>query len=312
MKPTRNILILLVLSLAACGEQKATDNGDLIAERGRPVIVASNYPLYFFASELAGDSAEVILPDIEGGPANWKPGSADINLLQSADLIVLNGAGYESWLDWVTLPKGRLLDSSAGFADRLLPLREETVHQHGPAGEHSHEGLAFTVWLDPELAALQATAIEQAIARLAPENADHYRGRLAALQQRLAALDEEFLRAFGQVGGQPLVFSHPVYQYLEARYRLNGISVHWEPGEEPGTHAMLDFMESLRTHPAQLMVWEDEPLASSEEQLLQLGVRSVSFHTAANRGQNGDFFAVMEANIERLLLQCCSPTISIQ
>ena len=309
MSRMRSTLLLIFLALAACGEKPAPDDRTIDSEPGRPLIIASNYPLYFFASEIAGDSAAIKLPDMAGDPTNWKPGSAEISLMQSADLIILNGAGYEPWLSWVTLPEGRLVDSSAGFRDELLPLREEAVHQHGPQGEHSHQGVAFTTWLDPTLAAKQASAIEQAISRLVPENAGLHRDRLAALRARLESLDQSFRETFDSLANQPILYSHPVYQYLESRYGLNGVSVHWEPGEAPGTRAMLDLREILRSHPARLMLWEEEPLETTSEELHRFDVQSLPFRTAANRPDDGDFFDVMEVNIARLLLKCCGTTI---
>ena len=293
-------VFLLSLLLAACGGESAPEPAAADAAKTRPLIIASNFPLYFFAREIAGDSAEVIFPSMEGDPVNWKPGSEAIARMQSADLVILNGADYETWLGWISLPDGILLDTSAGIGDRLIPLQEETVHQHGPEGEHSHQGFAFTIWLDPTLAMEQASVIEQAISELVPENQQAHRARLANLQARLAALDEELRIAFEAVGGQPLVFSHPVYQYLAARYGLNGVSVHWEPGEDPGIKAWIDFQEVLRSHPAELMIWEDEPGDVTAGQLEQIGIQPIPFHTASNRPEGSDYFDVMNANVDRL------------
>ena len=293
-------VFLLSLLLAACGGESAPESATADAVKTRPLIIASNYPLYFFAREIAGDSAEVIFPPMEGDPVNWKPGSEAIARMQSADLVILNGAGYETWLGWVSLPDGILLDTSAGIGDRLIPLQEETVHQHGPEGEHSHQGFAFTIWLDPTLAMEQASVFEQAISELVPQNQQAHRARLATLQARLAALDEELRIAFEAVGGQPLVFSHPVYQYLAARYGLNGVSVHWEPGEDPGIKAWIDFQNVLRSHPAELMIWEDEPGDVTADQLEQFGIKAIPFHTASNLPEGSDYFEVMNANLDRL------------
>jgi zinc transport system substrate-binding protein len=291
---------LFTLLLAACGGETAPEPAASAAEKTRPLIIASNYPMYFFTREIAGDSAEVIFPSMEGDPANWKPRSDAIARMQSAQLVVLNGAAYESWLNWVSLPDGILLDTSAGIRDRLIPLEDETIHQHGPEGEHSHQGFAFTIWLDPTLAMEQASAIEQAISELVPENKETHRANLARLQARLSELDQELKRAFEALGEQPLIFSHPVYQYLAARYGLNGISVHWEPGEDPGIKAWIDFQEILRRHPAKLMLWEDEATAVTTSQLEQLGVLPIPFQTASNLPLTGDYFDVMSANISRL------------
>jgi zinc transport system substrate-binding protein len=223
--------------------------------------------------------------------------------MQSADLVILNGAGYESWLDWVTLVEDRLLDSSAGFRDRLIPRDEDSVHQHGPLGEHSHKDMAFTIWLDPTLAAEQARAVERSLTELEPANAELHSANLAALITRLEALDRDLHEAFTSLDGQPLFFSHPVYQYLASRYELDAVSVHWEPEEEPGTRAWLELGELLRRHPAKLMIWEDQPLASTADRLQRLELLPVVFHTASNFPDDGDYFDVMNANIERLLFK---------
>lgn len=293
-------IFLFALVLAACGNEPASEAANIGTHKSRPLLIASNYPLYFFAREIAGDSAQVIFPDMEGDPANWKPGAEAIARMQSADLVILNGAAYESWLGWVSLPNEILLDTSEGIRDRLIPMENETVHQHGPQGEHSHQGLAFTIWLDPTLALEQARAIERAISDLVPENRQAHQAGLASLEARLTALDEALRLAFETFTDQEVIFSHPVYQYLAARYGLNGVSMHWEPGEDPGIKAWIDFRETLRRHPALRMIWEDQPADKTASQLEQLGMQSIVFHTAANPADDSNYFDVMNANIERL------------
>lgn len=298
----KRLLLLLssLVFLAACEPDAATAPAEPASDEARPVMVASNYPLYFFASEISGGSVEVILPDIDGDPALWRPGPDDIALLQRANRVLLNGAGYESWLDWVTLPADRLVNTSASFDDRLIPLEHETVHQHGPAGEHSHAGNAFTVWLDPALAIEQARNVEQALSELAPQRRDSHQQNLAKLESRLEELDAQQQRAFDPLTGQPLLFSHPVYQYLERRYRLDGHSLHWEPDQEPGDKAWIDFANTLRDHPAGIMVWEDIPLPTTGARLAELGVAVVPYLTASNRPEAGDYFDVMTSNLAHI------------
>jgi zinc transport system substrate-binding protein len=269
------------------------------AGRGKPVVIASNYPLYFFTQQVAGTAVDVRIPDIEGDPASWLPNSEEIAALQAADLIILNGAGYESWLDFVTLRQDRLLDTAAGLAELFLPM-EASVHQHGPEGEHSHPETAFTTWLDPQLAIRQSRVIQQALTALAPEHSNDFSTGFAQLEARLLALDDALRKAFAGLGDRPVVFSHPVYQYLQNRYGINGHSVHWEPDEEPGVRAWIDFQNLLREHPARLVIWEDQPLSEVRARLEETGIRSIVFRPAGNRPEQGDYFNVMEDNLLRL------------
>ena len=295
----KRFILFSALCLAACTGEAPTP-ADPAAEKGRPLVIASNYPLYFFASELSGGTADLRLPDIEGDPALWVPDGEQVAELQAADRILLNGAGYESWLDFVTVPEDRLLDTTANLGERLLAQEETTVHRHGPEGEHSHAGTAFTTWLDPELAAEQARVIAGALSALQPQRVSDIAARLAELEARLAQLDRELRQAFDGLQGAPVIFSHPVYQYLQRRYGINGRSLHWEPDEAPGVQAWLDFQNMLRGHPARLLIWEGEPAAETTGKLREAGVESLVFEPAANRPEQGDYFDVMASNLAAL------------
>lgn len=289
------ILIAIAMLLVACTDKEPASL-DSTSTQGKPVVIASNYPLYFFASEIAGESIEVGFPTIEGDPAMWAPSGEDASKLQNADLLILNGAGYESWLAFTTLPDGLILDTTANLEDILLPIENETVHQHGPAGKHSHQGTAFTTWLDPLLAIEQARAIMQGLGRLAPEHSQLFKSNFEKLKQRLLQLDQSLAQAFADLGQQPVIFSHPVYQYLQNRYGINGRSTHWEPDTEPGIKDWIDFTNVLREHPAKLMIWEEAPLDTVREKLAQMDIHVVVFNPSGNVPEEGDYFMVMEKN----------------
>jgi zinc transport system substrate-binding protein len=289
------ILLAIVALLVACTEK---ESGSIeTTSQNKPVVLTSNYPLYFFTSEIAGDSIEVVLPTIEGDPAMWAPSGPDVAKLQDADLLILNGADYESWLAFTTLPDGHGLDTTAQVQAMLLPIENETVHQHGPAGEHSHQGTAFTTWLDPQLAIEQARAIMQGLSLLEPEQSGSFEINFEKLRQRLNHFDQSLANAFSELGEQPVIFSHPVYQYLQHRYDMNGRSMHWEPDAEPGTREWIDFGNLLRQHPAKLMIWEGAPLDSVKEKLAQMGISVVVFSPSGNVPATGDYFTVMEQNL---------------
>jgi zinc transport system substrate-binding protein len=220
--------------------------------------------------------------------------------LQSADLILLNGAGAESWPNLITLDRRRFVDTSAVVVDKLIPLDDSVQHQHGPEGEHSHQGTAFTTWLDPQIAIAQARVLANSLIDLAPTAESQFRDNLAKLEQELTELDARLAEVLAQLDGRPVLFSHPVYQYLERRYGINGESVHWEPDEAPSTADWIALQQILVTHPATIMVWEHEPLEETKNGLAKSGIMSVPFQTVANVPDEGDFFSVMRDNVEGL------------
>ncbi len=117
-----------------------------------------------------------------------------------------------------------------------------------------------------------------------------------ALESDLRALDRRLAAATLSIGDAPLVFSHPVYQYLIRRYELNAVEVHWEPDQAPDGPAWTGLEDLLTGHPAQWMLWEGEPLEDTVSGLHELGVGSLLFDPCATRPENGDYMTVMDAN----------------
>jgi zinc transport system substrate-binding protein len=288
--------VLVVLACSEPGDEPTA------REEGGPLAVAVvNDPLAYFAHRIGGEHVEVVFPvprDVD--PALWSPDGEAVAVYQDADLILLNGAGYAAWVQWASLPRAKLVDTSAAFADRLIPVESAVTHQHGPRGEHSHGGTAFTTWLDPTLAMLQARAIADALVRARPEHEAAFRAGLDALEADLRALDERLRAAARRPGAAPVFFSHPVYQYLERRYGLDGRSVHWEPDQLPDAKMWHELENLLEVHSATVMIWEAEPLEATARRLEAFGLRSVVFDPGSNTPPAGDWLAVMHDNAARL------------
>lgn len=261
-------------------------------------VYTVNYPLTYFAERIGGNHVNVMFPappDID--PAFWSPDPETIQQYQKADLIILNGADYAKWIQKVSLPMLRLVDTSRAFSDDLIQIQTETTHSHGPTGEHSHTGTAFTTWLDFSQAAQQAEAISLALSRKIPDSKSEPTVNYEALKKELIELDERMTALANKLQGVPLLASHPIYQYMARRYNLNLKMVMWEPDADPGEAQWSQIKDLLSEHQAAWMIWEDEPLANSEERLRQLNVKSLVFSPCFSRPPQGDFLSVMKQNI---------------
>ncbi len=297
----QSIALCAVGSVALACSQQVTE-GPAAADPDAPLVIyAVNHPLAYFAERIGGARVQVRFPappDVD--PAQWSPNADTVAAYQIADLILLGGAGYAAWTARASLPRRALVDTSAAFAERLIPIQTGVTHQHGPQGAHSHLGTAATTWLDPTLAQAQAVAIAGAFAQARPQWSAEFEERLAGLQQDLRALDARLEEVTGGLGDAPILFSHPVYQYLERHYALNGRSLHWEPDEAPDARMWRELSSLLREHPARLLLWEGEPLDDTAERLGALGIRSVVFSPCANAPERGDWLEVMRENSARL------------
>ncbi len=260
-------------------------------------VYVVNYPLKYFAERVGGEHVKVTFP-VPGDedPAYWTPNIATIGAYQQADLILLNGAGYAKWVDKVSLPRSKTVDTSRKFRNRLITVKETTTHSHGAAGQHAHENLAFTTWIDFSLATAQARAVAAAFTRKRPRFKADFEAGYGRLAQDLADLDRHIEKTVAGHQATPLIVSHPVYDYLVQRYGLNARSVHWEPDQRPMPGQIIELEKMLADHPAKWMVWEGKPLPAAVQLLVDLGVGSVVFDPCGNVPEGGDFLEIMQQN----------------
>ena len=291
--------VRVVLGVILCA---LVSTSAMAAGQGRLIVYTVNYPLQYFAQRIAGDHADVIFPaPADGDPAFWQPSIDIIAAYQQADLILLNGADYAKWINRAALPRRKLVDTSAGFSDHYIHVTAGATHSHGPGGDHSHAGTAFTTWLDFNQAAGQARAIADAMIRERPIWQKDFSRNLAALEADLQTLDQQLQSMVAAQPDQSLLASHPVYQYLAARYDLDIRSVTWEPDEAPLEMQWVELAAMRADHPASIMLWEAEPLEATRSRLEKEGIRVVVFSQCGNRPGGGtDFMMVMRENIEAL------------
>lgn len=264
-------------------------------------VYTVNYPLQYFTQRIAGDHAQVVFPaPLDVDPAFWMPDRKTIGDYQRADLIVLNGAAYARWVSKVSLPRLRQVDTSKAFKNGLIAVKDTVTHNHGPTGEHSHTGTAFTTWLDFYQAVQQAQAIAEALSRKRPEHQADFEKNLAALRKDLMALDLALQQTVAAKPRQRLFASHPVYHYLARRYDLHIEDMVWESVEMPDARQWQQLRLVQENFLADWMLWEKQPLPEIAQQLESMGIGIVVFDPCANRPARGDFLSVMQDNIANL------------
>ncbi len=309
----RLLVLVLVLGIgSACSPEPERAQDREIGASEPLVVYAVNEPLRYFAERIGGGEVTSVFPAPASiDPALWSPSAESVAAYQSADLVLLNGASYAPWISRVTLSRRKQVDTSAAFADRLILRQGGVTHGHGPSGTHSHVEAVGEVWLDPELALAQALAVMQALSRARPAAAAGFEAAFLALEADLRALDLRLERASTSLrDGTNLersaraetektvgfAFSHPVYAYLERRYGLHGLSLHWEPDQPPSENQWSELEQQLARQPAAWMLWEAAPLPDVARRLRTLGVQVIVYRPAANLAAGGDWLEVMQRN----------------
>src|SRR5215213_11964994 len=180
IRPVHFVQFLAVLLFASA----------LFGAEMRPRVVTSFLPLYCWAVNVAGDHATVenlLPPRAEPHEYAFTPG--DARKLSGADLILINGLGFEGWITkWArNAPSGtnKLVAATAGLDAELL--YGEHHHHHYEGGDHPghQEQPNEHAWLDPLWAAHAVTNILISLQRIDPAHATAYASNAQAFVARL-------------------------------------------------------------------------------------------------------------------------------
>ncbi len=294
---THLVLCALALAFAGCGDQSAPDDGI-------PRVYTTFFPTTDFARHIGGAEVEVVCPlPADADPIFWEPDAEALAAYQAADLIVLNGAGFERWVATRSLPASKIVDCARDFEDEWLSYENATTHSHGAAGEHTHEGLDGHTWLDPAFARRAVDAIESGLARCLPERTAVFAERAEALRAELDSLDLG-LRALAEpLAGRPLWTNHPAYNYLARRYGWQVVNFDIDPEAPLSDDVRAQLGAALADGAPAAMLFEAEPVAELRTALEALGLRPVEFapgEMPPEGAAEGGYIALMHANIRRL------------
>ena len=212
------IAVVVPLAMVATVYTGAAPQEAASVANNKTRVVTSFYPLYDFASHVAGDRAEVsslIPPGVE--PHDWEPTLGDVNRARSADMLVINGAGFESWAEGIGAK--RIVNTSEGI--------ELEVHKGEEEEEHDdHEGVDPHIWLDPVLAKEQVESIRVALALVDLENARYYNENAADYAAELDELDSYIRSELGTCEKSDFIAFHDSFSRFAERYGLRQHAIH--------------------------------------------------------------------------------------
>lgn len=304
---TVGLTILTVAILATgCDRKPADQSAAKDAAAGPVTIYTTFYPTAYFAERIAGDLAKVVNPcPPDADPAFWTPDEQTIAAYQKADLIVINGASFEKWIANASLPPSRVVDTTMPFEDEFIVIKNAVHHSHGPAGEHSHEGVDGHTWLDPVNAKTQANEILKALVKLRPDDKSALEKSYAELAEDLDELDARLKSLTEKVGDQKLYCSHPAYNYVGRRYGWDLVTFHLDPGEMPDEETLQHVREHVAEHGAHIMLWESEPTDEIAGAIAEMGLMNVVYSPCEavdpeDAEAGVDFLSVMNGNVDRL------------
>ncbi|MBM3601741.1 MAG: metal ABC transporter substrate-binding protein [Alphaproteobacteria bacterium] len=205
-------------------------------------VVASFSILADMTREIGGDRVSVTsLVGPNSDAHAFQPTPDDARRIAHANLVVVNGLGFEGWLNRLVRASGTrasVITASTGI--EVLLMEEEEEHK---AAERMRRKVIKPAKVDDPHAwqslangRVYATNIAKALIELDPPNATHYRQRLDAYLSELTALDEWVRRELSRIPAEhrKVITSHDAFRYFGRTYGIaflapQGVSTDSEP-----------------------------------------------------------------------------------
>lgn len=211
------MLVALLLFLAGCTTPTAPPVGGLRVVATTTLVgdVIDN-----IGSEVI--QLEVLLP-AGTDPHSFQPTPQDAARLARADLIFINGAGLETFLEQLLENSGSqafLVDLSAG-----INLFEGNEHEDEHEDQADHATGDPHVWTDPNNVLVWVQNAVLALSEADPANAAIYQANAAAYNQQLVELDAWIQSQVSMVPVEQrkLVMDHQILGYFALRYGFEQI-----------------------------------------------------------------------------------------
>ena len=179
-------------------------------------VMSSFYPLREFSQKVGQERVDVrLLVPVGVEPHDWEPTIKDVQQMQKSDLIVINGIGFENWVDKLNEMnyQGVVVDTSNGIIIKNMD-EESLVNE-----EHVDESGDPHIWLNPVFAKIQVQNIANAFSNLDPENQQYFQENAANYITELNLLDSKIRNELSGCNHDFIAFHH-AFSYFADEYNL--------------------------------------------------------------------------------------------
>lgn len=226
--------LLSAVLLAGCAGGNLEQENEGMQD-GTVTIAASFYPIYIMLLNVTADMPGIEAVDMTqpttGCLHDYSVTPGDLKKLEDASVLVINGAGMESFMDKVIaqFPDLTVVDSSEGIP--RLP---------GAEGDNPH------FWVSISDAIVQVENIGNALEKLLPERADELEANTQAYINKLEAEREKMHEELDGLENRDIVTFHEAFPYFAEEFDLNIVGViEREPGSEPSARELADTVDII-------------------------------------------------------------------
>ncbi len=249
MRLKRLFALAAIAVLAACG-----NGAQRPASTGKIAVVTSISTFNSMVEAVGGSRVSVqSLVPVGASPEDYQPTPQDVATLASAQLLIENGAGLESWLK-------RTIANAASSKLRIVVCSDglKVVNQN------PH------LWMDPVNAKHYVEMIRNALMAIDPAHGTEYRSNARRYMLQLDDLRASIARKIDRIppDHRYMIVFHNAWQYYNARFGITTLGfIEVNPGQDPNPQQIARLIDLARKHHVKAIFSEPEYSAKLARQI---------------------------------------------
>ena len=229
-------LCALVLLLSACGQPAPAQDEDTLH------IVATTYPVYLFTTAVTegaeGVEVSLLVNQQTSCLHDYTLTVSDMKAIEGADVIVMNGAGLEDFMDdALSASDATVIDCSAGMD--LLPAQGHEGHDHDTEYDPH-------IWMDPANAQVMLGTIADQLGQITGQD---LQASCAAVQQQVEEAAQQWKEQLTTLSAPKLITFHDGFQYFSRSFGLELLkAIEEEEGSEASAQEIQEIVSLVEQY----------------------------------------------------------------
>jgi zinc/manganese transport system substrate-binding protein len=250
------LLLTFSVALAGCSPAASVTPSPLSSVS---VVAAENF-YGDVVQQIGGPLVKVtsVLSNPNADPHLYESSVADAQAVASAQLVIENGAGYDSWMD-------HLLSASPRSSREVINVAQSFGVAQG-ANPH--------LWYNPTVMPVLARLVETRLERLLPAKSTALRQGLSSFLSSLDQLHSTCAQLDLKHAGAVILPTEPVADYLLSACGLQAVNgpfqVQVEQGNDPPAAAVRDFRDMLLQRRAAVLIYNTQTVSPITQSMRDL------------------------------------------
>ena len=249
------VALVVVVSVGLLLSKQASNNTNKIQ------IVAGENFWGNLVSQIGGNRVNVlsIVSDPNADPHEYESNTTDAKAIATANYVILNGAGYDSWAN-------KLISASPNSSRQVLTIADLVGKKEG---DNPH------FWYNPAYVNQAIAQMEKDLISISPPNKSFFQQNYNNLVASLSGYQNRINSIKNQFGGTKVAATEDIFAYLATSAGLDLISPPAfiqavAEGNDPPTNSVVQFQQQLESGQPKVLVYNQQtvtPLTDSIKKL---------------------------------------------